>query len=207
MAQQQLGGSFRALASASTGRTINLMEPLGGVLGRTPGSSVIDTISVQLPLGAVWTILAWQIMFQIALAVNGPCNGRLGKVIGGLQSGAVQSNGPAGSPAGQPFTAAMLPLPNEPSLFATLWDGSQDQSPPLISAALPLVLPSNNGEGVISGGQNLSQPMKIVSGDSLSIGMWLTPSVVGAGSGSNYNSLVVFSAAWTITYDDGRAGT
>jgi len=158
---------------------------------RTQGVTQIDQLPLQPALAAPWVIDGWSIAFDLWLFQNAPTApifGRLGSILGGLCH-AAQIPAPLVGGGARP----VLPLPPNLGLLTQLWDGVADPCPPIVPAwaqAFP------GAPTTISTTYPLPQPMVLEPGDSLSIGMWLTPSV------SQNVQLCVFNAHWTVSYTE-----
>jgi len=184
-------GAFRGQQSAPSAPgggelgLVNLADFTAG--GWTPGCTLIDRLPIQAPLAPSWSITGWTIACYLWLAQGpgGPRSGRLGKLLGGL----VPSANSTFTSNTIPYQNPGVPLPPDISMFADIWDGSVDPAPPSIAVPLP---PSS----IVSSSLQLPVPLPLSSGDQLSLGLWLTPSVV------NNVSLIVANATWAVTYTD-----
>lgn len=165
-----------ALTSEKTdGGTMLLTPPLGG--GRS-----IDRPLTLLSLGAS----GW-FGFQ---SNSGSLFGKLGRVLAGIILPTDPLNG---------LTTYIQPMvqPSNPTLTFPIWDPSVDDLPP-------------NGIGdthtqgaYFSGSLQLPQPVTLNPGESVTVGMWQFPSLVGSNTaGAQFQSLIV-GPSCTITYDDG----
>ena len=161
---------------------------------RTPGGTVAFPLPIQPPMTQRWSVISWTISFLGAFTPDpgvGGFNGRLGKLIGGLLRGGVSIPPPINT------TLGMSDLPEDTSLLTTLWDGASDTPFPTSSAAPILREP-------IIGGMSLPVPLMLQPGDQLSMGMWLTPSLVRTVGGDGAFYLDIHGPEWTVTIDDGQ---
>lgn len=188
MGQQLILG--QAPARASDGASI-IDQTTPGVFTtlRTPGGQLLWPLTAQPTLAVPWTIFGWSISFQGAILAlvsptSGPANGLLGKLFGGLVQ---QQTTPAPVPPNnQPFSSPpQVALPT----IATLWDGSQD--PPFPQAQGGSALPTSGYCRTVQ----LPQPLVLKAGDSLGMGLWLTPSLVAN------TRIYIYGITYTVNYE------
>lgn len=198
MTQQRQPGAFRYEPGG-----INLFDQV--VLSssfpymavRSKGCSLIDAVSVSPGQSQHWSLLSVAFQVNLGLVVSGPTFGLLGKVIAGL----LPPNQPPITTSGTqaPFVQPMIPLPNDTSLLQTIWDPAIDPAPPQFTAfptTIQALLPCST---VVS----LPEPIELVPGEQLSIGLWSLPEILGNnGTGSTAGIFAQFSS-YAITYDDG----
>lgn len=96
----------------------------------------------------------------------------------------------------------MLELP-DPSLTVEIWNPASDPLPPLFdggpipekpSALLP-----------INGLLQLTNPIELAPGESVGVGIWITPSLIGSsGIAANQQWLIGLSSktSYVVTYDE-----
>lgn len=192
MGQQKITGAFRTNNLGPGFGLVNLEDQPGSGGGTvsqwTQGATLIDAINIQPSLGESWHVNAFEVRFRGGLAYSGPpAFGRLGKLIAGLSQQKTTLS------AGFPWVNPVLALPNDPfTAITVLWDGSTDPPFPALQFGNPPVT-----EAII-GGLDLNQPLEISSGETITIGLWLTPSLV---QGVTPN---IFDATYTVIYDDGK---
>lgn len=207
MTIQRTPGAFRAEpASAGQGQTINLYDPSTNSAAFesawTEGATLIDAVQVSPKQNQSWTLLS--ISFQTYLGIvslAGQTFGKFGKMLAGIMPPAQQAN-PTNGGSGVPYVTPFIPLPNDTSLFQTVWDPAIDPDPPSFitfgpGTPITSLLP-------ISSTIALPQPIALVPGDSLAIGLWLMPSLLGTdGTIDGLIGLFAQYSSYTITYDDG----
>jgi hypothetical protein len=195
MGQQQIVGPFRALD------TVNLIDQcFSNVASWSSGATLIDAVPVQPVLGQVWSIVAWSITFTGNLTVidsTQPLFGNLGSLVGGVGVGLQPTNG-----VGIAYVNPMQGFPASPVNIATMWDGNTDPPFPTVSAIPPLgnrTGPSPYTTQTFS--SEIPNPLDLSAGDQLSIGLWLTSSLI------RNIEIVVSNASWSVIYDDGQQVT
>lgn len=204
MGQQQIAGNFRTADQAGAGVLlggggINLQDaPASATSNWTQGGTLIDSVPIQPPLGQVYNIVSWTIAFQGfwgQTTGGAPSYGKVGSILGAVMRASQRTFPPTPTSFNDPWTNPMLPLPNDVSLAATLWDSNQDQAFPTITAkSLAGLIPAPT----ITGGLVLNTPIQIVSGEQISIGLWLMPSLV-----ANVQ-IWIANAQYAINLDDGQ---
>jgi hypothetical protein len=190
--QQTIAGAFRTVPTGGTGLPVNLEDQAAIVTSPnwTPGATLIDQMAISPPAGQSWTIASYTISFAGAIFSSGIAVrsfGRLGKLLAAIMLGA------APTPAGA--ITPMRALPTDLSTAVTLWDGSQD--PPfgqLTGIGGPATFPNVP----IIGGESLAQPIAVGPGEQISLGLWLTPSLIQG------VEIYIINAQYTVIYDDGR---
>ena len=224
MGTQFIDGSFRQQTftpqASSDEIRFNLADssPLGSTY--TSGATIIDGLAIQAaPLGQVWSLLGWSITAKLATLLPEPGVlpgvGPFGKIIGGLTflNATPWDNVPVGglgpvNLVGNPFRTPMLPLPANSFGLSVIWDGATDTAPPV--GTDPLLPPesTNTGDGFLYSqtpglsptivNYALPVPVQIYPGETMQIGMWITP--------SNMQGAVfaVTDANYTLVIDDGQ---
>jgi hypothetical protein len=203
MSIQRAPGAFRSFGSILNPNLADTnFQPGadGGFSQRTLGATLIDQSSLNPSLPAGWTIEAFSVTANLFILNNNltvPLFGQLGKLIATL---IVDSGGNVthSNSVGAPFTVPMLPLSTDGTLSVTVWDGAQDPVPP--QYALTATPPSQFLP--VAANLILNNPIRILSGQQVSIGLWLTPSLI---SFLGNNGLIVTQAAYSITFDDGQS--
>lgn len=200
MANQQIRGSFPGFPIS--GNLLNLTDvvPFSAATGYTTGGFL--TVGAPLdspPLSQVWSLIAWTITLQGLLAGAGANFGRLGSIIAGVARG-LQTNTPAPNgiaPPG-PWSNKGIQLPPDQSALTTIWDGNTDPAFHLSTSGTPPAKP----EPIVAT-FSPPVPIEVESGETLGIGLWLKPSLIGIPGGAGTGLIQIFNAAYTITLDDG----
>lgn len=155
----------------------------------TPGSTFIRSISSILPQTAPIkqsllgiSITAWHQWGSEP--AGGATFGKWGKVLAGLllnQPGSV-SLFPSPSSSGGDFGGGIQNLPSDQSNIITLWDAAVDSMPP---QGVPNVLNPAPPVQYLSGATVLSTPFQFQEGQSLALGVWILPSLLGGYVGTS----------------------
>jgi len=188
----------------------------------TPGSAQIDTIDEQPFLDNPWTLQSWSLRYQLFSSVNGAdatqdqaSNG----IFSGLYGGIMVNNSNLQTPFGSvnlgngaytepgPFVPYLAsPMPATGGTIAQLWDGGiNDPFPPNLTVASQGIWGSIGNPGLTNTlvvDQQLPQSINMGSGDSLSCGLWLPPSLLGGSEESIFLTTGIFvcNAQFTIAY-------
>lgn len=189
---QTISSAFRAQTSITVSpfAPVNLTDIAQAASAWTPGATTIDTISIQPPLGEIWSIVAHAITLDAFMLTGTPTYGKLGRILGGIVRMAPTIANPAN--ANSPWTNPALPLPDNTLGLTTLWDGTSD----------PVVRNINSGDAThLTGQLSLPVPITIPPGDTLQMGLWITPSLAAG------VQLAVADATYAIFYDDNRSPT
>lgn len=197
MGQQTIPGSFRAVDPAQGLGQLNLADVTSAqssVSRWTTGATQINIIPTGVPLGQSWTVVSWYMNFYGVLnylpILPGQQNcGKLGKLTGGLTTSV---SGPTAGSAGLPYVTPMSDLPDDQSMLTTLWDGDSESAFPALQTVV-----GSPVKNVRSGGLQLPVPLTLRSGDTLAIGLWLSPSLT-----QNIQTLI-YNTRYSIVYDDG----
>jgi hypothetical protein len=187
-----ISGGFRGVPYGTYPPSSVSDQPSGtpGQPQRTLGGTVIDSLGLQASLAAPWSINGWTIGFDLWGFANviGPMYGRFGNIFGGLCTNAQIPAANVGL-----GVAPVQSFPLNSSLISQIWDGDQSPCPPIIPTSGGGVLPA---PARIMLSYPLPQPLIIQPGDQLSVGLWVTPSVI-----CNVQ-LFLMNATWEITYDE-----
>jgi hypothetical protein len=196
----QAGNPFRSYASVLPPTGLASIEDrvTPGALASvwSPGATLIDLVGLTPSLTQKWSLLSVSVTANLLLCVSlgVPVFGKLGKVIMGLL---LNSGSPTLGAAGSSYVTPMLALPRDGSLAVPIWDPAVDSLPPIVPSNLTATatLP-------ISGSIAPPQPVPISEGQGLAVGIWLTPSLLGAYA-SGLAFLQVSAASYNVNYDDG----
>lgn len=197
MAQQSIFGSFRAVDPVQGLGQLNLADVTtaqSSVSRWTTGATQINLVPTSVPLGQSWSIVSWYMTFYgafnyLPLLPGQQYCGKLGKLIGGLTT---SISGPTAGSPGLPYVTPVLDLPDDQSMLSTLWDGSDDPEFPALQSTI-----GSPVKDIRSGSLGLPVPLTLRSGDTVAIGLWLTPSLT-----QNLQTLI-YNARYSIVYDDG----
>jgi hypothetical protein len=171
----------------------------GNTSGWTQGATLMavnTTSSSGIPKGHILSISIYARLFMLQTSTR--LYGKLGKIIAG-----VTLDGPAQSGWGggyQDFRQPMQLLPADATLLASLWDPALDPLPP-----------GGNGQDVfpylsLSAIVSPPVPLDIRDQESMGIGIWMTPSLLGPQTLTLSNlatGLYMYGAKYVINYDDG----
>jgi len=217
MGTQFIEGSFRRqIIPGESGDQIPLNVADGTPVpatGWTVGGTIIDNLDIQAaPLGQVWSFLGWSITFSPFIQV--PAGGtaaitQLGNIVGGLTflnaTPTIFGDVVDGVPYQQPYTVPMIPLPTNTFGLDTLYDGRTDTVPP--AGTTPVLPPEVSQPPLYSDAPGLVPiihtyalpvPVQIYPGQSVKMGLWITPSEVTDAI------LSVTGANYVIVIDDGQ---
>lgn len=197
MSVRTLPGTFRTLTTS--GVAINLRDVVSWGAStfqsiRSGGSTLIDTLPLTPTQQQKWTLIAVSIQAGVVFQSADSSFGKLGKLVAGLVPSGADTPGNFSG-----LSAPLLPLPDDSSLIATLWDPAADPMPPVqpLNANPPAQL---NVQTQISP----PVPRPLVSGDNMGIGLWLLRSIIGGNNSSaGVTGLAVVGAKYTVIYDDG----
>lgn len=213
MAIQRYSGAFRiAFKLTQTFPPpimVNLLDtyPAIGGTGATPGwstgATLVDQLQLSPPMIEQWTLQQVSISAQLLLAPDagniGPIYGKLGKILAGLAVGTTQTNGDA-------FYAnfdRLVQLPADRTALTTLWDPAND---PLPSTQAEFAGPSYTVQPLyVSATVSPPFPLKIAQGESIGVGLWMLPSLIGIAApnaGADWQ-MIVSDAEYAVIYDDG----
>jgi hypothetical protein len=196
------GGGTATLTSATitvyyttTGVPVANVADVGtnAFAGWTPGAYQLLTIPEQPGLTSPWVVEGFGVTYS-GLHVLGnegtPPYGTFGKLWAGLVSPAQRSTLTSGGVT-LPWVQPCVALPPQASLLGMVWDGAQDQMFPTFSTAKAAQTLDTRSTTI-----NLSSPLLLQPGEQVTVGLWLTPSLV-----SNINT-VIYNAQYEILYDD-----
>lgn len=173
-----------------TANVFDVVNVGAGGPGLTSGGQLLLPIPSQPTQARPWTIYGWGVALTITLihqpnAWKQPY-GKLGKILAGplFDIGSIANPRSARTLFAAPDSAA---LPN----LATIWDGTQDSSPPFWTGGDPPV------GGQISQSSQLPQALTLRQGEQIGFGLWLTPALTGVAT-------VITGATYNVTYAVGR---
>lgn len=167
----------------------------------SPGATIIDTIQPTVSPNQRWKVLSLSVVGKLNLINNSPGTyGKLGKVLIGLSLDELPETIAGG---GAPYATSMRPLLPDSTLMIPLWDPAADPLPP------------SSGDFSIGGPPPTTYlskeaallppvPIDLIPGQSIAIGIWITPSLLASNSFGGRTNLAVWDAIWTVNYDDGR---
>lgn len=189
--------------------------------GRSLGATLLNQVKLEPTIDQVWSIQSLSFQAYLALVTGGyngtnPPNwqaqgsfgGTCGKVIAGVLFGSDAIN-PAAfiSNPGIASAGSLQPLPQDSTLFTTLWDETQEVPPTSLPLGYNVPSPSVGNLLAIEGSVSLLVPRQIQPGMSadLAVGIWMLPSlyVLASGNTQNLIGLAVCYATYTINYDNG----
>lgn len=202
MSLQRSQGAFRSNAqylSVGKAGTTNAFDPIFAVPtnpGWTAGTTMIDGLSLTPPANQAWTLQQLSVSAVLLMEIftgGGPIYGKFGKILAGL---ATMVSPTSANPAIANLTCnSGVQLPADRTAIGTLWDPATDPLPPNVLAS-PVTLP-------LSLTITPPQPIPINQGETIGIGLWMLPSLLGQIAPVNGWELILASATWAIIYDDG----
>lgn len=189
-------------AFLDNGSGLNLIDTVSAAPAylsqRSRGRTIIGVSRVTPTIiGQKWTVQSIAIQAYLVLIYNTGSGafGLLGKVLGGLLTE------PNQQATGIGIAGPFQPI-HDPTLTFPLWTPDSDPIPPTVfglnyigqppSAFLP-----------VSGILQLPLPVTIEPGESVAIGMWILPLLLGFSVPNASLSLGILFGQWTITYDNG----
>lgn len=223
---QPASGAFRSAVDADGPNNINLLDGVGFsntayASAYTPGATLIDAVELNPTLMQSWAILSVGFQAYLGLVAdyvqgggNIPLFGRLGRLIGGMALNGTPTFASIGYPPTGPvfpvpYQSSILPLPADPSLYATLWDPGSNPLPPQAPNIFdnPQLAPGSMLS--VSGSVSLPVPRPVLTNQQVAVGLWLTPSLLGSpvnpSPRTSYAGLVVAFASYTVTYSNSPA--
>lgn len=214
MALKSSSGAFRYSVGSgiAAGNDINLYDTavipglsvtqgIGSGSVWSPGATQIDAVALTPTLTQDWTLLSVSVTAFLTseFFMNFGLLGRL--IMALLPNSQPTSKAQSGGFPALPWVAPMLPLPADMSLAATLWDGNNDSAPPQYSSP---------GAGLpVSGTVSAPVPIPIRAGQTLGVGLWLTPMLMGSNDETSIDypltpQVLVVNATYNVNYDDGQ---
>jgi hypothetical protein len=193
VAHQIITSAFRIQHQSGTNIPWNVFDQANASSGWTAGATLIESVARQAPLGQVYSVVGWSICCTPIFAAPDPDSspfGKLGKIVGGLVHMSPTPTDPA--KLGGAWVAPMIPLPDNTSGLATVWDGSSD---PMIPASGPTIQATEFVPLTVA--YSPPVPIELYPGDDIQIGLWITPSL------SQNSIIAVTNASYSVVFDDG----
>lgn len=210
--RQRIGSAFSNDGSTNVAGPTNLYDavdiPQAGpfpYVTHTLGSTLLTSVQFPTPSQA-WKLISVGVRASLQNGFNLFAMRPFGK-LGAIKMGIVLNDDVSPTSisvlsgiGNVPFGVPILPLPTDPSLTELLWTPESNPLPP--GAGQPSTLDVN---ATIFP----PVPLDLSPGVPLSVGIWVSPSIVGVnaepfGGHQPIATIIVHSAAYTITYEDGR---
>lgn len=199
-------GNFPVDTSSSN--KFNILDGVnsGGNFGCawSTGETVIIPFPVEPALNQQWEIYSITITGGLVFYTTQQAFGKFGRIIAGLITNrdaqtTVSSLGPS-----IPQVPLLAP-PLDQTLLATLWDPEVNPMPPIQDDGTVAITVQNSL--LIGGTITPPNPLEIIAGEPLFLGIWMLPSLLGwqSGSASANMELEVFNLQYSISYDNGFA--
>lgn len=215
MALRQIGNPFRTAYNQ-----FNLIDPFeGGTALKSTyssGATTIDAVPLGAGISSKWKLLSMSVQAYMALIDAGSqstTTGAFGKFGRASASLILQPNfDQTNSPPYGGMISPMLPLPQDSTLTATLWDPATNPLPPRTPSP-PLIPPDITSRPPsallpVNTSIQLPVPIPIDLVERLLVGLWLTPSLIGfykpavnAGLFCQFG-LAILYASYVLNFDD-----
>jgi hypothetical protein len=194
-------GQFRTILTSNVSLQDSKQAP-----GWTTGGTLIDGINLQPLPSERWTILAYSVRgqltmtyFPLGFVTNYVPFGKFGKIKTSLVMD-TDFTGPTGS-VNNPQVVPALPLPQDSSLVADLWDPALNELPPAQNSAVQGTVGEPLSVSVL-----LPTPRPIQQGSRFGIGLWMLPSLLTSiPNNANFPCLMFWGAGYSIIYEDGHS--
>lgn len=127
--------------------------------------------------------------------------GRFGRIFAGVSMDELVT-----TPPQQSFLGPIPQPPSDLSLTVDIWNPDIDPMPPTRADATGTFAPQLDQTLLIGGTISPPNPLQLFEGVQPSVGIWMTPSLLGAGANAvppNLLGLTLFYASFAVNYDDG----
>jgi hypothetical protein len=199
----RIPGAFRTYPGNNIYNLQDLAQvPAANGVAVSGGATLIDSLAASPAGSQKWNLISLSMQGYLCLSCGstGTPYGDLGRIIAGILSPTSPQQLSQGTNV--PWVNPMLPLPNDMSLMTTLFDPIIDSTPALSTAFLRDAVDPLSQLTPVSATVSPPNPIQLIGGEGLSIGIWVYPSLLGC-SAFGAVGLQLQYMSYTLAYDDG----